>query len=180
MKITTRDFVRSACATVLALGCGISIAAAQPAVIVERGVMPAPPGRSHSRTSRCRLQLGPGPLGLARRRLGLDSRPSHSRRRPGHAGRGGRSGAGAARAGVLLGQGPSHLRRGPLGVAPGRLAAVIRVGDDEIVGATLVVALFPDGRMDSRIGPDRASLMPSSGDHKGRPYSRRAVGWVER
>ncbi len=38
MKITTRDFVRSACATVLALGCGISIAAAQPAVIVERGV----------------------------------------------------------------------------------------------------------------------------------------------
>lgn len=41
MKITTRDFVRSACATVLALGCGISIAAAQPAVIVERGVMPA-------------------------------------------------------------------------------------------------------------------------------------------
>ncbi len=42
MKITTRDFVRSACATVLALGCGISIAAAQPAVIVERGVMPAP------------------------------------------------------------------------------------------------------------------------------------------
>jgi len=42
MKITTRHFVRSACATVLALGCGISIAAAQPAVIVERGVMPAP------------------------------------------------------------------------------------------------------------------------------------------
>ncbi len=42
MKITTRHFLRSACATVLALGCGISIATAQPAVIVERGVMPAP------------------------------------------------------------------------------------------------------------------------------------------
>jgi hypothetical protein len=41
MKMTTRDFVRSACATVLALGCGISIASAQPAVIIERGVMPA-------------------------------------------------------------------------------------------------------------------------------------------
>jgi hypothetical protein len=27
-------------------------------------------------------------------------------------------------------------------MAPGRLAAVIRAGDDEIVGATLVVALF--------------------------------------
>src|SRR5215475_9275790 len=37
-----RDFLRSACATVLALGCGISVAAAQPAVIIERGVMPAP------------------------------------------------------------------------------------------------------------------------------------------
>jgi len=42
MKITKRHFVRSTCATVLALGCGISIAAAQPAVIVERGGMPAP------------------------------------------------------------------------------------------------------------------------------------------
>ncbi len=42
MSITTRHFVRSACATVLALSCGISIVAAQPAVIVERGVMPAP------------------------------------------------------------------------------------------------------------------------------------------
>ena len=42
MKITTRQFLRSAGATVLALGCGISIAAAQPAIIVERGVMPAP------------------------------------------------------------------------------------------------------------------------------------------
>jgi hypothetical protein len=42
MKITTRHFLRSVCATVLALGCGISIAAAQPAVIVEQGVMPAP------------------------------------------------------------------------------------------------------------------------------------------
>jgi hypothetical protein len=42
MKITTRQFLRSAGATVLALGCGISIAAGQPAVIVERGVMPAP------------------------------------------------------------------------------------------------------------------------------------------
>jgi WXXGXW repeat (2 copies) len=42
MKITSRHFLQSACAAVLALGCGISIAAAQPAVIVERGVMPAP------------------------------------------------------------------------------------------------------------------------------------------
>jgi hypothetical protein len=30
-------------------------------------------------------------------------------------------------------------------MAPGRLVALIRAGDDEIVGATLVVALFPDG-----------------------------------
>jgi hypothetical protein len=42
MKITTRQFLRSAGATVLALGCGISVAAAQPVVVVERGVMPAP------------------------------------------------------------------------------------------------------------------------------------------
>src|SRR6266436_5088502 len=42
MKITTRHFLRSAGATVLALGCGVSIAAAQRTVIVERGVMPAP------------------------------------------------------------------------------------------------------------------------------------------
>jgi hypothetical protein len=42
MKITTRHFLRSACAALLALSCGVSIAAAQPAVIVERGVMPAP------------------------------------------------------------------------------------------------------------------------------------------
>jgi len=41
MKITSRYFLRAACATVLALSCGISVASAQ-GVIVERGVMPAP------------------------------------------------------------------------------------------------------------------------------------------
>jgi hypothetical protein len=42
MKITSRHFLRSACATLLALSCGIGVVAAQPAIIVERGVMPAP------------------------------------------------------------------------------------------------------------------------------------------
>jgi hypothetical protein len=42
MKMTSRRLSQSACAAVLALGCGISIAAAQPAIIIERGVMPAP------------------------------------------------------------------------------------------------------------------------------------------
>jgi WXXGXW repeat (2 copies) len=41
MNITVRHFLQSASATLLALSCGISIAAAQP-VIIERGVMPAP------------------------------------------------------------------------------------------------------------------------------------------
>jgi hypothetical protein len=42
MKITSRRFLQSAGAVVLALSFGIGIATAQPAVIVERGVMPAP------------------------------------------------------------------------------------------------------------------------------------------
>jgi len=40
MKNSSRHFVRTACAIMLVLGGGIGIAAAQPAVIVERGVMP--------------------------------------------------------------------------------------------------------------------------------------------
>ena len=123
MKITTRDFVRSACATVLALGCGISVAAAQPAVIIERGVMPAP------RVEVIPAVPGPGynwvPGHWAWRGLGLDSRPSYSRRRPSNTCRRGRSGAGAAGAGILLGQRPPRLGRQPLGMAPGRLGALI-------------------------------------------------------
>ena len=42
MKNSSRHFVRTACAVALVLSCGIGIAAAQPAIIVERGVMPAP------------------------------------------------------------------------------------------------------------------------------------------
>jgi hypothetical protein len=42
MKNSSRQFVRTACAVALVLSCGIGIAAAQPAVIIERGVMPAP------------------------------------------------------------------------------------------------------------------------------------------
>ena len=42
MKNFSRRFMQAACAAVLVLGCGAGIAAAQPVVIVERGVMPAP------------------------------------------------------------------------------------------------------------------------------------------
>lgn len=42
MKKSSRVFVQTACAMMLALACGAGVAAAQPAVIVERGVMPAP------------------------------------------------------------------------------------------------------------------------------------------
>ena len=42
MKITARHFLRSAGAAMLALSFGIGIAAAQPAVVIERGVMPEP------------------------------------------------------------------------------------------------------------------------------------------
>src|SRR6516164_7342508 len=42
MKNSSRHFVQAACAIALVLGCGIGIAAAQPAVVVERGVMPPP------------------------------------------------------------------------------------------------------------------------------------------
>ena len=42
MNITSRQFLRAACAMVLAMSCEIGIAAAQPAVIIERGVMPPP------------------------------------------------------------------------------------------------------------------------------------------
>ena len=42
MKNLSRYVVQTACAVALALSCGIGGVAAQPAVIVERGVMPAP------------------------------------------------------------------------------------------------------------------------------------------
>ena len=42
MKNYARHLVQTACAVTLVLGCGIGMAAAQPVVIVERGVMPAP------------------------------------------------------------------------------------------------------------------------------------------
>ena len=41
MKSLSRHLVQTVCAIALVLGCGIGVAAAQ-AVIVERGVMPAP------------------------------------------------------------------------------------------------------------------------------------------
>lgn len=42
MTISRRYLMQAACATALALGCGAGVAAAQPVVVVERGVMPAP------------------------------------------------------------------------------------------------------------------------------------------
>jgi len=42
MKNLSRHVMQAACAITFAVGCGLGIAAAQPAVIVERGVMPAP------------------------------------------------------------------------------------------------------------------------------------------
>jgi WXXGXW repeat (2 copies) len=41
MKMISRRFVQTACAAVVAAGCSISIAAAQP-VVIERTVMPPP------------------------------------------------------------------------------------------------------------------------------------------
>ena len=42
MKKSSRYFVKTACAITLLFGCGVGIALAQPAVIIERGAMPAP------------------------------------------------------------------------------------------------------------------------------------------